>query len=59
MPRNHPGHTVSHQADTENTRHGSRHTDASLHAGMSEANVKMVPTETGWSRGMAVRVGDG
>jgi hypothetical protein len=46
MPPNRPGHTVSHQADTENTRHGSRHTDASLHAGMSEANVKMVPIET-------------
>ena len=44
--RNHPSHTESHQADTENARHGNRHTEASLHAGMSDQNVKIGLTET-------------
>ena len=46
MPRNHPRHTESHQADTENARHGNRHMEASLHAGMSDQNVKIGLTET-------------
>ena len=46
MPGNHPGRTASHQEDTESPRQDGKDTDASLHARMSEANVKIGPTET-------------
>ena len=45
-PGNHPGHTASHQADTNRARHDGSHGHTRLHAGMSDPNVKIGPTET-------------
>ena len=45
-PANRPGHTESHQAHTNRTRHDSSHGHARTHTGMSDPNVNMVPTET-------------
>ncbi len=46
MPATRPPSTESHPRNTRRTRHASSPNHASLHAGMSHQNVKMVPTET-------------
>jgi hypothetical protein len=46
MPGNNPGHAESHQANTNRTRHGNNHDQHRSHTRMSEANVKIGPTET-------------